>query len=1164
MERFFLTKGEEEPEVRRAKLPLLGSLEPVAASPKDAGASAGDDDDPLDAYMNQISEQIQVEDEAIRQRQEREAAEEKAAGGAGRGATSGAEADPTCGRFVDDDDPLADSYAYVLDQRQKEAEAQAANLLKARRKKTRGGDSDDDFGGEDGEVRGTKQLASVDHSMLVYPAFQRDIYTEAADLCSLSHEAVGELRASLQIRITGLNAPRPIASFLHLKESLSKALFAGINKRGFTLPTPIQSAAIPCLMRGRDVLGLAETGSGKTAAYLIPVLARLQHLKEEEKWPKQHVVFADNRPEKVGAALRAGPAALILCPTRELAVQIDGEVHALLAKAKLAHAAVPLKHALLAGGFDKTEQYKALKVGVDLAVANPGRLIDLATMKGLEDVLKKVVMVVIDEADKMVQMGFENQLRSILSALRPDRITCMFSATLPQRCETIGRQFLRSPVKITIGEGGQAAKSVEQNVAIVHSEEGKFHWVAAHLLSLLSSSDPGQEPPSDNGRVAVVFCNTQQRCEDLAFLLEAELSAQMDDLARAALAPSSSASPAPGVERAKRERDECQAGARDEEKDANWGVKRRVTATKELTRNENTKAAAARLLHVELDGEGADVEGKLLRNAEQTFKYVAVVHGGLNQTERLTAVRRLHRHLLKPPPPPVSSLPPSVDAASLISPLVLVATDVAARGLDFPAGLSLVVSYDAPAEGEVYVHRIGRAGRAGRRGRSFALLTRAEKRSAALLVEAMEAVDQQAPRQLLDMAMGYAPFRNARLAGMKMEEPARGRKKKGDHRQSANASFGLGYTGPQSSSAAEGSHAKNVYAAAASAAAAAICLQKEQAMNLREGGVPVSGATGSSAAGTAGAKRGRWDSDEQSKKGEDGGSGPVTLEQLRPASSSLSSFSLNPGEGKVENGGDSRAQQPRVVGVDDELSSDDEPAVPAAPSRPGLLNLSKREERRRQWAEEAEARREQQLQKERDAERRERVSPPRKSFTERRPGAGTSEERRAGTREGQGTGAESSSFSVGSQSVDARSRVQAGFASGHQHPQAAAHHVVNAHARPGDVRSSPASLHSLYAASQPQSGHAGAPSPAYPPQQLSAVWGTTTPASGGDAQRDRAWGQGSLCTSAYSAVPAPNVHASFGAAGASGRVSDPAAAAALAAAIAHAQQAAARRDAGGR
>ncbi|PHJ15531.1 atp-dependent rna [Cystoisospora suis] len=186
---------------------------------------------------------------------------------------------------------------------------------------------------------------------------------------------------------------------------------------------------------------MAETGSGKTAAYLIPVLARLQHLKEQERWRSQHVEELDAVAGSRGRAalVNGGPAGLILCPTRELAVQIDGEVHALISKSKTGNTNenLNLRHILLAGGFDKTEQYKALKVGVDLAVCNPGRLIDLATMKGMEDVLQKVVVAVVDEADKMVQMGFESQLRSILGALRPDRLTCMFSATFPPRYASI-------------------------------------------------------------------------------------------------------------------------------------------------------------------------------------------------------------------------------------------------------------------------------------------------------------------------------------------------------------------------------------------------------------------------------------------------------------------------------------------------------------------------------------------------------------------------------------------------------------------------------------------------------------------------------------------------------------------------------------------------------
>ncbi|PHJ23143.1 atp-dependent rna, partial [Cystoisospora suis] len=337
-----------------------------------------------------------------------------------------------------------------------------------------------------------------------------------------------------------------------------------------------------------------------------------------------------------------------------------------------------------------------------------------------------------------------------------------------------------------------AAKSVEQNVSIVHDEKAKFQWLSSHLLSLLggdlcgrSLHTPSASPPSttatspsssfssspagnvnpalslgdrrlssssdlSKGRVGVIFCNTQQRCEDLAYLLEEELTQQMNQLALCQM---------------KRHPQDAGGDGKNSMGRESEGSHTKKTSMmsqgslSSVVSAPNTKAAAARLLQLKpdeqpLDGDGGGEERDashdpriLKRNADQTFKYVTVVHGGLNQTERLTAIRRLHQHLLKPPPPPITGLPPcrdggdnrSIDiASSLISPLLLIATDVAARGLDFPAALSLVVSYDAPLDGDVYIHRIGRAGRAGRKGKAYALLTKGEKRAAALLVEAME------------------------------------------------------------------------------------------------------------------------------------------------------------------------------------------------------------------------------------------------------------------------------------------------------------------------------------------------------------------------------------------------------------------------------------------
>lgn len=120
---------------------------------------------------------------------------------------------------------------------------------------------------------------------------------------------------------------------------------------------------------------------------------------------------------------------------RELAVQVDGEIHSFTRGG----ADLDISRLLLAGGFDKTEQFKALRRGPDVVVCNPGRVIDICSLKGLDGIFEKVVMAVVDEADKMVHMGFETQLREVLSSLRPDRITAMFSATMPRNCEALAK-----------------------------------------------------------------------------------------------------------------------------------------------------------------------------------------------------------------------------------------------------------------------------------------------------------------------------------------------------------------------------------------------------------------------------------------------------------------------------------------------------------------------------------------------------------------------------------------------------------------------------------------------------------------------------------------------------------------------------------------------------
>ena len=211
---------------------------------------------------------------------------------------------------------------------------------------------------------------------------------------------------------------------------LGPKLLQSIADLGYTQPTPIQSAAIPHLLTGRDLIGIAQTGTGKTAAFVLPLLERIMAS------PKSH-----------------HPRALILAPTRELALQIDEQVR-LLGK----H--FRIRCATIFGGVGETPQIRALREGVDIIVATPGRLIDL--MGSRHVTLGHVEIAVLDEADRMLDMGFLPQIRRIVNTLPKERQTMLFSATLSTDIEKITGEFLRNPETIEIGRRSSPVDSVAQ------------------------------------------------------------------------------------------------------------------------------------------------------------------------------------------------------------------------------------------------------------------------------------------------------------------------------------------------------------------------------------------------------------------------------------------------------------------------------------------------------------------------------------------------------------------------------------------------------------------------------------------------------------------------------------------------------------------------------
>lgn len=234
---------------------------------------------------------------------------------------------------------------------------------------------------------------------------------------------------------------------------LSPALLRAVGLRGYLVPTPIQAATIPAVLQGRDVLGSAQTGSGKTAAFVLPLLQQLQ-LGPHEK------------PRKVRG--------LVLVPTRELAAQVGEEIRVL--SQHLPHAP---KVAVVFGGVSINPQMMNLRGGADIVVATPGRLLDLADHNAVR--LSAVSSLVLDEADRLFDLGFAEELGRILALLPAQRQNLFFSATFPPAVQALAQTLLREPVRIEVmSEPEQAPDIVQRAVAV---DAGRRTQLLRHLIA---------------------------------------------------------------------------------------------------------------------------------------------------------------------------------------------------------------------------------------------------------------------------------------------------------------------------------------------------------------------------------------------------------------------------------------------------------------------------------------------------------------------------------------------------------------------------------------------------------------------------------------------------------------------------------------------------------
>ena len=258
-------------------------------------------------------------------------------------------------------------------------------------------------------------------------------------------------------------------SDLGLAEPIQRAL----HDRNYVTPTPIQARSIPQLLEGRDMLGIAQTGTGKTAAFGLPILHQLSQNR------------ANNGPRK--------PRALILAPTRELAIQIGDEFRAYAKHLRL-------RQTVIFGGVSQKPQVNALARGIDVLVATPGRLLDLMNQRRLT--LDAVEFFVLDEADRMLDMGFVRDVRKIIAALPKQRQSLLFSATMPGEITRLSGQILNDPVRVEVTPQATPIERIEQSV---------YHVDAGGKVALLSDilDDPAMS------RV-LVFARTKHRANRVA------------------------------------------------------------------------------------------------------------------------------------------------------------------------------------------------------------------------------------------------------------------------------------------------------------------------------------------------------------------------------------------------------------------------------------------------------------------------------------------------------------------------------------------------------------------------------------------------------------------------------------------------------------------------
>jgi len=280
-------------------------------------------------------------------------------------------------------------------------------------------------------------LRNIQWDLSKLTPFEKNFYMEHPDVQKMSEDEAADFRKKNQMTIVGEGIPKPVRTFE--EASMPEYVHQAVTSLGFSNPTPIQSQGWPMALLGRDMVGISATGSGKTLAFLLPAIVHIN--------AQPYLQPGD------------GPIVLVIAPTRELAVQIKVECD------KFGHSS-GIKNTCVYGGVPKRGQCEDLRRGVEICICTPGRMIDMLETNATN--LRRITYLVLDEADRMLDMGFEPQLRKIVSQIRPDRQTLMWSATWPKEVQSIACDFLNDPYQVTIGSLDlKANKNIKQQIEVM-------------------------------------------------------------------------------------------------------------------------------------------------------------------------------------------------------------------------------------------------------------------------------------------------------------------------------------------------------------------------------------------------------------------------------------------------------------------------------------------------------------------------------------------------------------------------------------------------------------------------------------------------------------------------------------------------------------------------